>query len=184
MKELFEVELICFGVERIWLMEELFSLGDESFVVRLEMDLFVGIVESWLREIVDGLVREKSDKECEVRGLRREVGELEKERDELVRVCDERDLIKSEEVNRLKESVVWFEMKEMVLGEEVGRLKIENGRMVKEREKREELIERVSKERKVLEKRFEVKVREIDELKREMKGFFMEKKEVEMVNCD
>ncbi|XP_013703569.2 myosin-11 [Brassica napus] len=179
-KESLEAELTRSGAERTRLREELLSSGDESFVVRLEMDLFVGIVESRLREIVDGLVREKSECECEVRGLRREVGELEKERDELARG----DLIKSEEVNRLKESVVRLEMKETVLGEEVVSLKSENGRMVKERGEREELIERVSKERKALEKRLEVKVREIDELKREMKGLFMEKKEVEMVNCD
>ena len=179
-KESLEAELTRSGAERTRLREELICSGDESFVVKLEMDLFVGIVESRLREmcgLVDGLVREKSDRECEVRVLRREVGEL-------ARVCDERDLIKSEEVIRLKESVVRLEMKETVLGEEVDSLKSENGRMVKEREKREELIERANKERKVLEKRLEEKVREIDELKREMKGLLMEKKEVEMVNRD
>ncbi|KAG2244038.1 hypothetical protein Bca4012_014929 [Brassica carinata] len=185
-KESLEAELASSGAERARMREELRGSGDESFVVRLEMDLFVGIVGSRLREmggVVDGLVREKSDRECEVNDL---MGKLEKERDELSRVCGERDRIKSgfelqsDEVNRLKESVVKMEMK----GDEVDSLKSENGRMVKEREKREELIERVNKERSDLEKTLEEKVREIDEVKREMKELSMEKMEVEMVKRD
>ncbi|KAF8105506.1 hypothetical protein N665_0157s0086 [Sinapis alba] len=186
-KEALEAELTRSGAEKTQLREELRGSGDESFVLRLEMDLFVGIVESRLREmgvVVDGLVREKRR---EVNDL---MGKLEKERDELSRVCGERDRIKSgfdlksEEVSRLKESVVRMEMKETVLGEEVGNLKCENGRMVKEGKKREELIERVNKERSSLEKTLEEKVREIDELKRERKELSMEKMEVEMVRRD
>ncbi|CAH8326894.1 unnamed protein product [Eruca vesicaria subsp. sativa] len=176
-KETLESELTRSGAVTTQLREELRGSGDESLVLRLEMDLFVGIVESRLREM---LVRERSERECEVKDL---MGKLEEERGELVRVCGERDL-KSEEVNRLKERVVKMEMKERFLGEEVDDLKAENGRMVKEMEKRDELIEMVNKERSSLEKTLEEKVREIDLVKREMKGLSMEKMEVEMVNRD
>ncbi|KAL1222377.1 hypothetical protein V5N11_028319 [Cardamine amara subsp. amara] len=186
-KDSLEAEMARSGSEKTRLRDALCGSSDENFMLKIEMDLFMGFFESRVKEMgfkVDWLVKEKSDREIEIRDLKREgddlLCKLESEREELSRVCDERDLIKdgfdlkSEEVNRLKESLVKMEMKEVSLGEEVGRLRSENDRMVKERRKREELIERVNKERSKVEKSLEERIGEIDELKRE-------KIEVEMV---
>lgn len=196
-KDALEIELVRSGKDKTLLREELCGSSDENFMLKLELDLFMGFVESRVKEMgvrVDLLVKEKSDREIEIRDLKREaigaMRKLESEREEFSRVCGERDLVKSGfdlqsgEMSRLKESVVRLEMREVSLGEEVGRLECENGRLVKERKKREELIERVIKERSEMEERFEEKVREIDELKREIKGVVREKAEVEIVGRD
>ncbi|ESQ32264.1 hypothetical protein EUTSA_v10003823mg [Eutrema salsugineum] len=196
-KDALEAELSRSGTEKTQLRDELRGSGDENFMLKLEMDLFMGIVESRVNEMgsgVDGLVKEKSDRECEIRDLKREAYDLmcklETEREKLGRVCDERDSIKSgfdlqrEESNRLKESVVRMEMKETSLREEVGKLNSENDRMVKEMRKREELIERINKERTSLETTLEEKIREKDELKREIKGLAKEKMELETLKRD
>lgn len=194
-KDSLETELARSGSEKTRLRDELCGWSDENFMLKIEMDLLMGFVESRVKEMgfkVDGLlVKEKSDREIEIRDLKREGNDLmcmlECERGELSRVCGERDLIKSEfdvkceEVNVLKESMVLMEKKGVSLGEEVGRLRSENERMVKERKKREELIERVNKEKSKMEKNLEEKIREIDELKREIKGVVREKMEVEIV---
>lgn len=56
-----------------------------------------------------------------------------------------------------------MEMKERSLVEEVGLLKSEEDKMVKERKKREELVEIVDKERTSLKKTLEEKIVEIDD---------------------
>uniref|UniRef100_A0A1J3EG71 Uncharacterized protein n=1 Tax=Noccaea caerulescens TaxID=107243 RepID=A0A1J3EG71_NOCCA len=196
-KDALEAEMARSGTENTLLRDELRGSSDENFMLKFELDMFMGFVESRIKEMgvgVDGLVMEKSDRECEIRDLKREVNDLmrklESEREGLSRVCDERDSIKSgfdlqrEEANRLKESMVKMEMKERSLGEEVVLLKSVKDKMVKERKKREELIERVDKERSSLKKTLEEKIVEIDELKREIKGLVNEKMGMEMVKRD
>ena len=196
-KDSLEIELVRSGKEKTLLREELCGSSDENFMLKIEMDLLMGFVEGRVKEMgveVDWLFKEKSDRATESRDLKREanglIRKLESEREEFSRVCDERDLVKSgfdlqsEEMNLLKESVVRLEMREVSLGEEVGRLKCENGRLVKERKKREEVIERGNRERSELVESLEEKVREIDVLKREIEGVVKEKMEVEMVRRD
>ncbi|KFK26470.1 hypothetical protein AALP_AA8G253400 [Arabis alpina] len=186
-KDALEAELARSGTEKA-------LLRDETFKLMLEMDLLMGFVESRVKEMgvgVDGLVKEKSDRESEIRVLKREANdELESERRELRRVCNERDSIKNgfdlqiEETNRFKETVARMEMIETSLGEEVGKLRSENDAMVKDKRKREKLIERVNKERTNLEKTLEEKTRVTDELKREIKERVSGIMEIEMVKRD
>ncbi|CAN8265384.1 unnamed protein product [Cochlearia groenlandica] len=196
-KDALETELARFGTEKTLLHDELRGSSDENLALRLELDLFMGFVESRFKEMgfgVDLLVKEKSDRDCEIKDLRREANDLilkiENQSREFIRVCEEKDSIKSgfdlksEEVNRLKESVVRMEKKELSLVEEAGKLRSLNDRMVKEMKKRDGLVQRVKEEKTDLEKTLVEKIREMNDLKSEIKGLVKEKMEVEMVERD
>ncbi|CAL9219659.1 unnamed protein product [Arabidopsis halleri] len=196
-KDELETELARYGSEKMDLRDELDRVSDENLGLKIELDLVIDFVESRFREMgvgVDRLVKEKSDRESEIRVLKGEkfelMGKAEIKKEQLRKVCNERDLIKNgfdlqrEEVNRLKECVIRLEEKESNLELVIRKLKTENDRLVKERKMREELIEGVNKEKIDLEKIMEEKKNEIDGLKREIKVLLSEKNEMEIVKIE
>ncbi|XP_010422666.1 PREDICTED: LOW QUALITY PROTEIN: myosin-4-like [Camelina sativa] len=126
---------------------------------------------------VERLMREKSDGEVEIRVLKGKINELtgkvEMDKEQLRKVCDERDLIKNGS-DRLKE-------KESNLEKVIAKLKSENDKLVKEREVREELIQVVNKEKISLEKTVDEGKKEVEGLKSEIKALLSEKNDMESV---
>ncbi|XP_010464024.1 PREDICTED: centrosomal protein of 128 kDa-like [Camelina sativa] len=193
-KDELETELARFASEKMGLCGELDQVSDENFGLKIELGLVVDFVESRFREMGVGVERLIRDGESEIRVLKGErnelMGKVEMEKEEIRKVCDERDFIKnrfdlqSEEANRLKECVVRLEEKESDLEIVIGKLKSENDKLVKEREMREELIEVVNKEKFGLEKTIEDGKKEIDGLKSEIEALLSEKNEMESVKIE
>ncbi|XP_010546661.1 PREDICTED: myosin-11-like [Tarenaya hassleriana] len=196
-KDALEAELAGAGLEKTELRGELSRESDENIGLKLEMDLIMAFVESWLGVMgdgVDGLVEEKIEREREIRVLKREavelLGKLESEREMFTRVFEERDSIKSgfdlqkEETIRLRENVIGLEKKESILEDEINKLKSENNGLEEEKKNRDELIEQVKRERSGLEKALDVRAREIDDLKSEIQGLVRDNKALEIGKLD
>ncbi|KAJ6876455.1 hypothetical protein NC651_029444 [Populus alba x Populus x berolinensis] len=128
---------------------------------------------------VDGLVREKKEKENEIGVLKSEVKELtmsvEAERDRLSRICLERDLLKSDVDNWMKEA---DEKRERESEEEIEKLKKEYDLLVKEKKDREKEIAELKRLRGSAENNLMERVEEIEYLKREIEGIVRERNEI------
>ncbi|CAA7041237.1 unnamed protein product [Microthlaspi erraticum] len=196
-KDEMETELARYGSEKTGMRDELDQVSDENFGLKMELALVMDYVENRFREMgvgVERLMRERDDRESEIRVLKGETNELmgkvEIEKEQLKKVCDERDSIKNglelqrEKANRLKESVIRLEEKESSLEIVIGKLRSENDRLVTERRVKEEIIEKVNEEKIDLEKTIEEKKKEIDEFKREIKVLLGVKNEMESVKID
>ncbi|CAH2054953.1 unnamed protein product, partial [Thlaspi arvense] len=110
------------------------EVSDENFGLKMELALIVDFVGNRFREMgvgVEWLMREKDDRESEIRLLKGEASEVLSMREQLRKVCDETDSIKNgcEEAHRLKESVIPLLEKESNVEIVVGRLRSENDRL-------------------------------------------------------
>jgi len=78
-KDELETELARYCQEKTGLRDELDQVSDENFGLKFELDFVIVFVESQFREMcvgVDMLVKEKSDRESEIRVLKGEAIEL------------------------------------------------------------------------------------------------------------
>jgi chromosome segregation ATPase len=190
-KEALETELALSSNEKSELETELGKISDEKVSLEIEKGLFCVFIETQMAEMggfVDGLVREKKGKENEIGVLKSEVKELtmsvEAERDRLSRVCLERDLLKSDvdnwmkEADGLKDRVIELEKRERESEEEIEKLKKEYALLVKEKKDREKEIEELKRLRGSAEKNLMERLEEIEYLKREIEGIVRERNEL------
>ncbi|KAG6751669.1 hypothetical protein NC652_030757 [Populus alba x Populus x berolinensis] len=190
-KEALETELALSSKEKSKLETELGKISDGKVSLEIEKGLFCVFIETQMAEMggfVDGLVREKKEKENEIGVLKSEVKELtmsvEAERDRLSRVCLERDMLKSDVDNWMKEAdglrdrVIELEKRERESEEEIEKLKKEYDLLVKEKKDREKEIEELKRLRGSAENNLMERVEEIEYLKREIEGFVRERNEI------
>ncbi|KAJ6397626.1 hypothetical protein OIU77_018607 [Salix suchowensis] len=190
-KEALEFELALDCKEKSRLENELGEISDGRLGLGIERELFCVFIETLMVEMgsfADVLVREKIEKENEIGALKNEVKGLvmnvETERDRLSRVCRERDLLKSDVDNwmkradALKDRVVELEKREGESEEEIKRLKKQYALLVKEMKGREKEIEELQGLRGLAENNLVEKVKEIEDLKREIGGVVKERNEI------
>ncbi|KAB5529359.1 hypothetical protein DKX38_019440 [Salix brachista] len=190
-KEALETELALSSNEKSKLETEFGKISDGKVSLDIENGLFCVFIETQMAEmggLVDGLVREKKEKENEIGVLKSEVKELtmsvETERDRLGRVCLERDLLKSDadnwmkEAGGLKDRVIELEKREKEGGKEIEKLKKQYALLVKEKNDREKEIEELKRLRGSTKNNLMERLKEIDDLKREIGGIVREKNEI------
>ncbi|KAF9670016.1 hypothetical protein SADUNF_Sadunf13G0024500 [Salix dunnii] len=190
-KEALETELALSSNEKSKLETELGKISDGKVSLDIENGLFCVFIETQMAEMggfVDGLVREKKEKENVIAVLKSEVKELtmsvETERDRLSRVCIERDLLKSDADNWMKDAgdlkgrVIELEKREKEGGKEIEKLKKHYALLVKEKNDREKEIEELKRLRGSTKKNLMERLKEIDDLKREIGGIVRERNEI------
>uniref|UniRef100_A0A6N2M841 Uncharacterized protein n=1 Tax=Salix viminalis TaxID=40686 RepID=A0A6N2M841_SALVM len=163
-KEALETELALSSNEKSKLETEFGKISDGKVSLDIENGLFCVFIETQMAEMggfVDGLVREKKEKENEIGVLKSEVKELtmsvETERDRLGRVCLERDLLKSDADNWMKEA---------------------GGLKDREKNDREKEIEELKRLRGSTKNNLMERLKEIDDLNREIGGIVRERNEI------
>ncbi|KAL5566176.1 hypothetical protein UlMin_029340 [Ulmus minor] len=190
-----------FGLEKAKLESEVSRFGEECVGLELEKGVFCVFVETQIGEMgvrFDGLVREKveiervkREREVELGFVKREVSELrgrvEKERDEMSLVCEERDLLRKDfdglvvESDGLRLKVKEAEKKEGLMVELVEKMKLKCDGLVEEKGRTVEELkrEKVSVERNLVESEGL-----IENLKREIRQIGREKNEIASVKSE
>ncbi|KAI6684808.1 hypothetical protein NL676_030721 [Syzygium grande] len=156
-KNALESELARSGGEREALEAELGRAGGEGVVLALEKGVICTFLETQMAEIGARVERLVKQRDAEVEGLRGRVSELvdglERERAVLSGVSGERDALKVEcvglveKANLLKEGLCEMEKARRNLEGSFERLKLQNEKLVREKEEGERAIEAAMKER-------------------------------------
>ncbi|EXB93887.1 hypothetical protein L484_002093 [Morus notabilis] len=179
-KESLDAELTRAGLEKKVLSAELTRASEESVGLELEKGVFGVYVEAQIRE-----------REFEIGSLKREVRELlgciENEREKLVRVCEERDVLRRDfdglvsEANGLREKVRETEKRERLVKEEVEKLRAQCEGILKEKEERKGAVEGLKKEKVLAERNLVESERLVEKLKSENVKISSEKNEAERI---
>lgn len=191
-KEALESELARSGDERKELELEMGEESEKNVGLELEKGLIFVYVETQMEEIrvcVDGLVKEKGEKEKEVVFLKGEVkgvmDNLQREKGRLNQVLGERDLARSnldvqvKEAKGLKERLTEMENKERKVEGEIVKLKGEYEKLMRQKERLENVAKEVVKERDLMRENLKDSENEVEGLKKKIEEIVKEKKEFE-----
>ncbi|KAJ8760672.1 hypothetical protein K2173_017659 [Erythroxylum novogranatense] len=192
-KEDLEAQLSRYNMEKGQVESQLRKMSEERVSLDIEKRVLCACFEVHFVETstgIDGLVKEKGEKENEIELLKSEVSELihslESERNILSQVCQERELMRRDlhnlvqETSGLKNRIIQAEEKERKTEVEFGNLRKQYSALIEQKKEMEKSIEGLISLRDLAEGSLEERLGEIGDLKREMERIVGEKNEVEM----
>ncbi|XVE89761.1 hypothetical protein DITRI_Ditri20bG0020900 [Diplodiscus trichospermus] len=156
--------------------------SEKNVSLELQNGLLSVYMETQMKEMGVEREREIGALKSKVNGL---MSSLENERERLSLVCKERDLAMNDfklqvnEGNLMKEKLVEMEKNERKYVEEVGKLKVEYDRLVREKDELEKVKSLAGKEKDLVERTMKKMVEEIEYLNRRIASLVKENKAIE-----